>query len=163
ALAALYRAEVPLNSDTVRDGLARVSWPGRFEEIRPSLILDGAHNPHAAKVLAETWRERFGDRKALLIFSAVAAKDVAGILRELVPIAAEIFICPVDTPRAISVAEIAGELPEGAPPHRCFESWIEAFKSASQDERPILIAGSLFLVGEARAHLTSQKFQSSTQ
>lgn len=163
AVAALHRAGLPLNTDILRHGLAHVSWPGRFEEILPGVILDGAHNPHAAQILATIWRERFGDCKAALVFSAVAAKDIAGILTAIVPLAAKIFICPVDTPRALPAAEIASQLPDDAPPHRCFDTFTSAFAAAQAAGLPVLVAGSLFLIGEARAHLTDGVFQSSSQ
>lgn len=163
AVAALHKAGLPLNTDTVAYGLTRVSWPGRFEEIRPGVILDGAHNPHAAKVLAATWRERFPNKKAALVFSAVAAKDIAGILEHLAPLAGKILLCPVDTPRAVPAEELAAHLPPGSPPHACFSGFKQAFAALGDDERPVLIAGSLFLVGEARAYFTEGKFQPSTQ
>lgn len=48
--------------------LARVQWPGRFERLEtPPLVLDGAHNEHAARVLAATWKEEFPGRKAALV------------------------------------------------------------------------------------------------
>jgi dihydrofolate synthase/folylpolyglutamate synthase len=163
AVAALHHAGVPLNTDIVREGLARVCWPGRFEEIRPRVILDGAHNPHAAAILEATWRERFGQEKAALVFSAVAEKDIAGILAGLAPLAAEIFICPVNTPRAVPPQEIAAQLPANAPPHRCLDHFKDAFAAALDTGHPVLVAGSLFLVGEARAHLTDTVFQASGQ
>lgn len=166
AVAALHRAGLPLNSDIIRDGLANVRWPGRFEIFREgqtTIVLDGAHNPHASKMLAETWRSEFGERKAALVFSAVSSKDIAGILADVAPLASEIFICPVDTPRATPPEEIAAALPEGAPPHSIFPTFAEAFAAASAKNDPILIAGSLFLVGEARAALTGGAFQSSSQ
>lgn len=163
AVAALHRAGVPLREDTVRYGLSRVSWPGRFERILPGVILDGAHNPHAAKVLAETWQGEYGETKPVLVFSAVAAKDVAGILEHLAPLASRILTCPVDTPRALPPEEIAACLPDGSPPHECFPSFSQAFAAAGEHGDPILVAGSLFLVGEARAFLTGSQFQSSVQ
>ncbi len=163
AVQALFRAGLPLNSDTVSYGLSQVKWPGRFEIIRPGVVLDGAHNPHAAEVLATTWRQQFPDKKATLVFSAVGGKDIAGILEWLAPLASRILICPVDSPRAITTHELEGYLPENAPPHELFESFESAFSAASKHSDSILIAGSLFLVGEARAHLTSEKYQPSSQ
>ena len=163
AVAAAYRAGLQLNSDTVRYGLANVSWPGRFERIRPGIVLDGAHNPHAAQVLAETWESEFPGKKPSLVFSAVAAKDTAGILKILSPLASRIFFCPVDTPRAVSAEELASCLPADAPPHENFRDFPSAYEAAQQHEAPILIAGSLFLVGEARAFLTHGTFQPSAQ
>jgi dihydrofolate synthase / folylpolyglutamate synthase len=163
AVAALHQAGQPLNSDNVRHGLTSVSWPGRFEEIQPGVILDGAHNPHAAKVLAETWDSVFPGKKAALVFSAVAAKDITGILEILAPLASKIFFCPVDTPRAVPAEELAASLPAAAPPHESFGFFQAAFTAAQAHGTPVLVAGSLFLVGEARAFLTGVEFQASTQ
>lgn len=163
AVAALHAAGLPLREESLRHGLTHLQWPGRFEEIQPDIILDGAHNPHAATVLAQTWRGKFGDRKASLVFSAVAAKDIAGILEILAPLAERIFFCPVDTPRAVIPQELAGYLPACAPPHECHDRFADAFAAALAMNIPVLVAGSLFLVGEARAFLTGGDFQSSTQ
>ena len=163
AVTALHRAGLPLNFDIVRHGLSTVSWPGRFEEIRPGVILDGAHNPHAAEVLAATWKEKFPEQRPTLIFSAVAAKDVAGILGILSPIASRIHFCPVDSPRALPTDELAACLKSPTPPSQAFESFAAAFTAAAALDSPILVAGSLFLVGEARAMLLGETFQPCTQ
>jgi dihydrofolate synthase/folylpolyglutamate synthase len=171
AVAALHLAGLRLNFDSLHYGLRTVHWPGRFEVMPAAavpgaagpVVLDGAHNPHAAAVLAETWRTVFAGQPASLIFSAVAAKDVAGILALLAPLAAEIFLCPVATPRALSAADLAAALPPDAPPHHLLPSFPAAFEAARSSGRPLLIAGSLFLVGEARAYLTGETFQASTQ
>ncbi|MEO6475709.1 folylpolyglutamate synthase/dihydrofolate synthase family protein [Luteolibacter sp.] len=163
ATAALHRAGLPLSSDSVGYGLIHVSWPGRFERIRPGVVLDGAHNPQAAGVLAATWRQQFSGKKAALVFSAVGGKDIAGILEILAPLASRIFLCPVDSPRAVMTEELAGYLPNNASPHETFESFEKAFAAATSQADPVLIAGSLFLVGEARAFLTQTSFQPSMQ
>ncbi len=163
AVAALHRLGIPLSSDSVGYGLRNVSWPGRFEAIRPGVVLDGAHNPQSAQVLADTWKRSFPGKQASLVFSAVAGKNIAGILEILTPLASRIFLCPVDTPRAVSPAELVGYLPSVAPPHETFGSFESAFAAASSHEEPVLVAGSLFLVGEARAFLTSGSFQPSSQ
>jgi dihydrofolate synthase/folylpolyglutamate synthase len=171
AVAALHRAKIPLNVDSLQYGLRHVHWPGRFELLPAAavagasqpVVLDGAHNPHAAAVLAATWQQVFPAQPATLVFSAVAAKDIAGILAHLAPLAAEIVLCPVATPRAVPGDELAAALPPNAPPHRVFPSFQTAFTAALATNRPVLVAGSLFLVGEARAYLTGGEFQSSTQ
>ena len=106
-----------------------------------------------AAVLAETWRAEFGARKATLVFSAVAAKDIAGILERLVPLAERIHLCPVDTPRAATPGELAACLPAAAPPAVPHDSFDAAFDAALAGDGPVLVAGSLFLVGEARAQV----------
>lgn len=163
AVAALHKAGIPMNSDSVRYGLGKVDWPGRFEMIRPNVVLDGAHNPHAAGVLAATWKEKFGEQKAALVFSAVGGKDVAGILEILAPLASRIFFCPVDSPRAVSAEELASQSSDQAAVHHVFGNFRDAFAAACATGNPVLVAGSLFLVGEARAFLTDGDFQASSQ
>jgi len=163
AVSACHRAGFQLSSDSVRYGLTGVEWPGRFEVIRPGIVLDGAHNPQSAGVLAATWRECYPGKKAALVFSAVGGKDIRGILAVLAPLASQIFLCPVDTPRAVPAAELATHLPENAPPHEVFDTFEKAFAAAISHQDPVLVAGSLFLVGEARAFLTDGDFQSSSQ
>ena len=87
----------------------------------------------------------------------------SGILEILAPLASRIFLCPVDTPRAVPAEELAGSLPADAPPHETFATFEAAFAAARSHSTPILVAGSLFLVGEARAFLTHQHFQPSSQ
>lgn len=166
AVECLHAAGIRLDYGTLHHGLSTVRWPGRFELLTHEgreVILDGAHNPQGAKALAQTWREQYRDRKAVLVFSAVAAKDVKGILALLAPLAAEIHICPVDTPRALPAEEIAASLPPGALEHHCHSNFDAALTAALRTQGPVLIAGSLFLVGEAKARLQGGNFQASTQ
>lgn len=163
AVAALHLAGLNLTSDSVHYGLTHTCWPGRFEIIRPGIILDGAHNPHSAEILATTWREQFPGQPASLVFSAVSGKDITGILAHLAPLASQIFICSVDSPRALAAADIAAQLPEDSPPHQTFSTFTAAFAAALSQNQPVLVAGSLFLIGEARALLTGQPFHSSAQ
>ncbi|RYD56560.1 MAG: bifunctional folylpolyglutamate synthase/dihydrofolate synthase [Verrucomicrobiaceae bacterium] len=166
ALECLCAAGIHLDYSVVMHGLSTVRWPGRFEQITHQgreVVLDGAHNPQGAAVLAETWKEQFGSKKATLVFSAVAAKDIPGILALLAPLAESIHICPVDTPRAVPSEELATALPAGAPPHVCHPTFKTAFAEAMKGEGIVLIAGSLFLVGEAKAFLQGGSFQASTQ
>ncbi|MEK7951872.1 bifunctional folylpolyglutamate synthase/dihydrofolate synthase [Luteolibacter soli] len=166
ALECLHAAGVHLDYGVVMHGLSTVRWPGRFERITykgREVVLDGAHNPQGAAVLASTWKEEFGARKATLVFSAVGGKDIAGILELLVPLAEKIHICPVDTPRAVAAEELAAALPEGAPGYVCHGGFEAAFAAAMEGDGIVLVAGSLFLVGEAKAFLEGGTFQGSAQ
>ena len=163
AVAALYRVGISLRSDSVGYGLSRVNWPGRFEVIQPGVVLDGAHNPQAAAALAATWRESFPDVKPALVFSAVTGKDVGEILELLAPLASKIFFCSVDNPRALPVENFPTFLPSTSPAYENFGTFQEAFGAAVAYSDSVLVAGSLFLVGEARAFLTIKNYQRSSQ
>ncbi len=163
AVASVHAVGCALNPDIVRHALGNMSWPGRFEEIQPKLILDGAHNPQGAKALVDTWKHQFPDHKPTLIFSSVSGKDIAGALEIIAPIAKRILLCPIDTPRAITTNVIASLLPASASEHESFDSLEAALRAAKRHDDPILISGSLFLIGEARALLTRREFQPSVQ
>jgi dihydrofolate synthase/folylpolyglutamate synthase len=165
ALAALHSLGLRLGYESVTDGLAKVSWPGRFELILSQdteVILDGAHNPHAAKVLRETWIAEIGEGAGTLVFGAVESKDVTGILAELAGLTARMIFCKVGTARGLTTDELAECLPEGESAE-CFGSFSEAMMAARSHAGPVLVAGSLFLVGEARAELLGVEFLASAQ
>ncbi len=151
ALAALDAARIPVPAAAIAAGLATVEWPGRFQRVGARIVLDGAHNPAAAAALARTWREVFGERKATLILGVMRDKDVRGVCAALAPIAARVLAVRVDNARsctaeelaAIASAAIAGASIE---PAACLGA---ALTVAEAHPEPILIAGSLFLVGEA--------------
>lgn len=153
-----------LTQDGIRQSLADTSWPGRFQEVSERYILDGAHNPEAAEALRQTWEKRLPGKKARLVFGAADSKDAAGILRELVPITNRIVTTPIQSERRLSHEELA-------------EAWVEAGGDAEQIERAdsieealqadgdelTLVAGSLFLVGEALGYLRGESFEVSLQ
>ncbi|GAB4165418.1 MAG: folylpolyglutamate synthase/dihydrofolate synthase family protein [Terrimicrobiaceae bacterium] len=125
--------------------MERVSWPGRFQIVRNKWVLDGAHNPHAAKALAAAWRESFGDTRAPVIFGCLADKDPVEILAELQPIASTFHFVPVASERAADPHALLN--PCGTHAH-IHESPHEAIRELASAPGPVLISGSLFLVGE---------------
>lgn len=165
ALAALHALGMRLGYESVAEGLGKVFWPGRFERISSDgikVILDGAHNPHAGKVLRETWLAEVGAGEGTLVFGAVESKDVSGILAELRGLTARMLFCKVGTMRGLPTAELVKCLPDGESAE-CFANFSEAMNAARDYGGPILVAGSLFLVGEARAELLGGEFLASTQ
>ena len=152
ALAALRALPHFLASEEeIARGLAEVSWPGRFEEIAPQVIMDGAHNPAAIRVLVDTWRREYGDSWARCIYAGSADKALDEVLALLAPIVSEWILPPVQSPRILPPQEMLRKLrlisdaPVSTP-----STLAEAL-----DKLPphTLICGSFFLLGEARAHL----------
>ena len=154
------------------DVLAHVTHPGRFE-IVGDVILDGAHNPHGARALAATLRER-GIRPVLVI-AVSADKDVRAIAEALAPEVSAVIATRYQQERALDADALANvfravppppvaeptqrSLLPGAP-QRAPELRVEtapdleaALARARVLGSPILVAGSLFLVGEARVLL----------
>ena len=167
ALAALHALGIHLGYENVVDGLAKVEWPGRFERFREGnieIILDGAHNPAAASVLRDTWSDAIGKGTGTLIFGAVESKDISGILKQLNGLTARIIFCKVGTMRGLPTAELVKALPKQQQADaQCYESFPEALTAARAYGQTILVAGSLFLVGEARATLLDSTFLASNQ
>src|SRR5205085_6860658 len=93
ALSALHTAGIGIDDEALERGLAGVVWPARFQRWDSRTIIDGAHNPGGARILAETWRENFGDRRATVLLAVLHDKDVAGICAALGPIAGR-FLLP---------------------------------------------------------------------
>lgn len=162
---ALAAARLDVSPAAIREGLATVQWPGRFQRMSDRIILDGAHNPHAALQLAKTWREEFGDAQASLVFGAMRDKDVAGVLAALRPIATRLFTVPVENTRACTtdeLREIARNVDPTLPCGQC-DSLPAALAAAESHPERILVAGSLFLIGEALAHFGSAPVERSEQ
>ena len=168
ALEALHAAGITLSYETVKAGLASTKWPGRFEVLSPSaggnastLVLDIAHNPAAAMVLAAHWQSEFGDIKAELILGAVESKDIGGILAALVPISQHIHLVPVNSPRALPPEDLVSFLPGEHPSftvHKTLQSALDSPKSL-----PTLVTGSAFLVGEVKSLRVQSSHRTSAQ
>ena len=162
ALAALDAAGIAVSDRSRRTGLAEVEWPGRFQRLENGwIILDGAHNPAAARRLAHTWHEEYGDRhRATVIVGILRDKDFPAVCRALEPLAARFLAVPVRSPRAASPDELLAALAHAAPgigARAVPEGVATAMAQARGWPEPILIAGSLFLVGEALAILTGAR------
>lgn len=172
ALALIRAAGFSPSAEAVAKGLRDVSWPGRFQRLSHrggELILDGAHNLHAARQLVATWREVHGERRCRLIFGALSDKDPSALLNELLPLAASVVLVPVPSPRSAKLADLAAVIAAASPSAdgckpvvHIAGSLREALVDNSDTipdpvgtpECPVLLAGSLFLVGEALALLS---------
>ncbi|OLC00893.1 MAG: hypothetical protein AUH30_01600 [Candidatus Rokubacteria bacterium 13_1_40CM_68_15] len=149
-LAVTAARHLDVGDSAIRDGLARARWPGRFQVVpgRPTLVLDGAHNPSGAHALAASLRDVFGETPITLVLGVSADKDAAAILAALAPAATRIVLTRAAHPRAAD--------PDTLPPvGEVTHSSAEALEVATRDARtPIVcVAGSLFLVGEVLARL----------
>lgn len=153
AIAALDRLGIA--PEAIRRGIAETVWPGRLEHVsaNPETILDGAHNPAGARALA-AYLTRFYDRSRVwLIYGAMRDKAVAEIVAILFPSARRVIVTAPGQARALR-PEVIRDMAD----HDCIEvaadlsaALARAAGAAPQDA--IVITGSLFLVGEARALL----------
>ncbi len=158
-----------IEATAIARGLATVEWPGRFQFWDKRTVIDGAHNPVAAKTLVDTWREIFGTERATVILAVLSDKDLPGICAALVPIADSFLLPKIRTERAAEPAKLAeicasvcraGASPagnrSGCPTISVVANFGEALAKAHEGLAPILITGSLHFAGEALAHLQGE-------
>jgi dihydrofolate synthase/folylpolyglutamate synthase len=158
ATRAISLAGLPVPEEAIVHGLRDVVWPGRFQQIHSRFIIDGAHNPAAARRLALTWQETFGEKRASLILGILRDKDLRGICEALLPIGGRILAVPVPNPRSATSQEICRAIGQIAPRQECIavRDLPAAIRIAESMERRTLITGSLFLAGQALAHFEAK-------
>jgi dihydrofolate synthase/folylpolyglutamate synthase len=172
AIAAIDAASIQVDEKAIVRGLAAIEWPARFQKGDERTIIDGAHNPGAARVLAQTWREVFSDQKATLVLAVLSDKDLRGICEALAPIAASVILPKIRSERAAPPEELArifgsvssvcraGASPagnrRGCPTISIAKSVGEALERAREKPNPILITGSLHFAGEVLAYLRGE-------
>jgi dihydrofolate synthase / folylpolyglutamate synthase len=157
AVAHALAARWPAMPPAIGAGLARVAWPGRFERLERDgvmLVLDCAHNPHGAEALVravhDAWPQWDPDR-ATLVFGALADKDYCAMLRLLAPLAARrIYTSPQG--RAPASADELARIMPGAHVEPAAEAVRRAIAASREGER-VVVAGSMYLIGEVRAAL----------
>jgi dihydrofolate synthase / folylpolyglutamate synthase len=154
AIAALRAGDVDIPDDAVVRGLAEVQWPARFQRWDDRIVIDGAHNPAGAQVLAETWREQFGEKRATIILAVLREKNVSGICHAIAPVAARFILPRIRAERALPPDELVPHVSDLRLPHSVASSFTDALESALAHPEPILITGSLHFAGEALATLS---------
>ena len=160
---ALLEAAAPkgiaVTAEAVRAGLRAVNWAGRLEVVdrRPTILLDGAHNPAAATALADslTRSDRsHPSRPVVLVLGMMRDKDHRGFVEPLRDLVDEVVLTQADLPRAATAQELRASL-EGLLPHPHLVPAIsDAMALARQLATPdglVCVTGSLMLVGECKA------------
>jgi dihydrofolate synthase/folylpolyglutamate synthase len=158
ALGVLEAAEGVLGVDpaAARDGLAAARWPGRLEVVsdHPRVILDGAHNPDGARVLAAAFRSTWPDARPEVVFGVLGDKDRRDMLRTLAPLFGRVHVCAPSTPRAVPAealaAEVRGATGGEAIAHPSVTRAVETALARAGADGTVLVCGSLYLIGEVR-------------
>jgi dihydrofolate synthase/folylpolyglutamate synthase len=162
ALAALdaLRAALPVSMHEVRRGLAEVTLPGRFQVLpgRPQIVLDVAHNPEAAAVLAANLAASAFAPDTLAVCGMLRDKDMAGVLRAVAPRITRWHLATLGTPRGASAAELAHALGSAGVKTQpaLHESAAEAFRAAqdkAHEGDKIVVFGSFLTVAGAIAEV----------
>lgn len=150
--------------DLVREGFAQVDSPGRLERVRsaPTILLDGAHNPHGMAATVAALEEEFAFRHLVAVVAVMGDKDVSGLLDLLEPVAARIVVTQNSSPRSMPAdqlgqvaTEIFGEdrvTVAQNMPDAIEEAVVIAEEDASGELSgvAVLITGSVVTVADAR-------------
>ena len=164
-LAALdsLRDRLPVGMNHIRLGLAMVELPGRFQVLpgRPTVVLDVAHNPHAAAVLSENLSNMgfFPDTHA--VFSILGDKDIVGVCRALRGRVSHWHVAPLPGPRGRNAARIekdivgsavGGTVTAYASPR---EAYVAARRLVNENDR-IVVFGSFLMVAEVMEAINAE-------
>lgn len=152
---------IAVTAGAVHEGLRTVDWAGRLEVVdrRPTILLDGAHNPAAGAALADflTRSDRSHvSRPVVLVLGMMRDKDHRGFVEPLRNLVDEVVLTQADLPRSATAQELRVSL-EGLLPHpHVVPSLSDAMALARQLATPdglVCVTGSLMLVGDCKAWL----------
>jgi len=152
------RDRLPVSAQAVREGLAQVELPGRFQVLpgRPAVILDVAHNPQAAAVLSANLADMGPFRRTLAVVGMLRDKDLAGIVGRLAGRVDRWYAATLENPRGATADEIAVAIAAVRPDAvvERFASPRAAFAAAREAADPgdrILVFGSFYTVADVIA------------
>jgi dihydrofolate synthase/folylpolyglutamate synthase len=159
AICALGGAGLPLAVQDIRRGLAEVEIPGRFQVLpgRPQVILDVAHNPQAAKVLAQNLAESGFAPETIAVCGMLRDKDIGAVMRSLAPRVTRWHLCSLPGPRGALASDLQEYIQAEA---NLFDSAAQAFaaaKAVAGEGDKIVVFGSFLTVAEVMAWLNNNK------
>ncbi len=154
AVLELVHEQFPVDEDALRRGLRAVQWPGRLEVMleRPTVILDGAHNTEGVRALIDEIKDLRRGRKVKLLFATMADKEWQLMIRALAATVDEIVFTRVQMERSADPEQLARSLAEPKP-RRVIDDSRTALRTLLNEasaEEIVLVAGSLYLLGEVR-------------
>ncbi len=147
------RERLPVTAQDVRSGLLLADLAGRFQVLpgRPTVILDVAHNPHAARALAANLASMPRSTHTLVVFGMLEDKDIEGVVEAVKGSVTQWFVASTGGPRAASVARLVTALRGAgvtAPVTQCVDiaaAWNAACNTAAEDDK-IIVFGSFLTV-----------------
>ena len=147
--------DIEIADDILRSAISDVSSPGRLQLIKtePALLLDGAHNPAGAQILANALRAEFSAKPLVGLIAVLADKDVAGLLSNLAGVFQSVVITQSSSPRSMPAAELelvaAQSLDQEVSRISDFQLALERAKEkAIEIDGVVVVTGSITLVGD---------------
>ncbi|HUF32970.1 MAG TPA: folylpolyglutamate synthase/dihydrofolate synthase family protein [Acidimicrobiales bacterium] len=147
----------PLEDDLVREGMASVEVPGRFEVLgrQPLVVIDGAHNPAGALTASATLDDFSVAGERILVVGMNQGRDPVEMLQALGAASARVVVaCAADMPRAMAAEEVASaarSLGVEADVVRSVPDALDRATALATEDDIVLVTGSLYVVGAARA------------
>lgn len=153
-----------ISYSSIREGLLTNRWPGRLELVceTPLVMLDGAHNLAAARQLAQYLTLHFNDRKITMIIGILNDKPYEAMLKLLLPKASRLIVTQAKINRALSPERIAATARKLVSDIHVIPDVGNAIRYAMDTAAPqslTLVAGSLYVVGEAKAAFENTSVQ----
>ncbi|KGA23452.1 bifunctional tetrahydrofolate synthase/dihydrofolate synthase [Pectobacterium brasiliense] len=158
ALAALHYSSLNVSEEAIRHGLQHAALPGRFQTVQasPRLILDVAHNPHAAAYLAKRLAELPKTGKVRAVVGMLSDKDIAGTLAHLTPLVDAWYCAPLEGPRGATAQQIAEHLTRSQSFSDVVAAWKQAMSEATEQDI-VIVCGSFHTVAHVMEALDEEK------
>ncbi len=150
---AILSKSFPISEQAIREGLAQVKWPGRFELLcrKPLFIADGAHNPHGIRGTAESIAHHFPGKKIILIIGVMADKEIEPMLDLILPYVERAYTVTPPNPRAMEAEALAQKISSrGIHVTACgsVENGVKTAFAEASPEEILCSLGSLYMYGE---------------
>ncbi len=159
----LNRKKANISIESIKEGLTNNHWPGRLEVVskNPFILLDGAHNLIAARNLAKYLSNNLSNRNITLVVGILNDKPYSHMLKSLLPLCKKVIITSPKIDRALAPEKLSAVAERFISNITIIPDVGEAVKFAIKTALPgdaICIAGSLYVVGEAKGTLEKTKY-----
>ena len=151
--------EQAVSEETYREGLARATWPGRFETFKVhgrTIILDGAHNASGAEAFSMTFNELYPEKAKTVVLSILEDKDVSTMVSYLVGQKDRVITVPAPTPRGIAPQQLAKQMPVQADPMETIQEGLDHAMKITKEGDIIAVVGSLYILGDVQQWLAQE-------
>ena len=153
---ALRERGLTISDEAMREGIASVSWPGRFELVarNPLFIVDGGHNPPYIEALVNNVRDYLGGKRLTILTGVLADKDYGDMYQDMAQYAAEFVTVTPPNPRALPAQELKAYLERFGKPVTACDTVAEGValaKKLAGADGVVLAYGSLYMVGDIEA------------
>ena len=151
----------PVTEASVRAGLEKARWSGRFELLRrsPDVLIDGAHNQDGAQALRRCLETYYPGKRIVFITGVLEDKDYPSMMEAVLPMAGRFFTVAPPNPRAMTAGSLAGYLRAvGAEAEPCgsIPEAVRLAEAAAGEEGVVCAFGSLYYIGLVRREVTGR-------